>query len=200
MVEPHGSALGRPRDPSLEQRVFEAACRVFARHGWAGTSVEAVAREAKVGKSSIYRRWTDVGSLLEDSLAALIALPLDVDTGSAREDLVVLARALSAVLSSDMGETLIRLSAEAAAIPQLWSHWRVFVDTADDAVSTVIQRGIDRGELRPDTQVVVLLHALYGGILINYLKVADRKAPRLIEEADAYARTVVDLVLKSAAP
>jgi AcrR family transcriptional regulator len=43
----------------LEERVQEAACQLYGRVGWAGFSIDAVAREAPVGYSSICLRWPD---------------------------------------------------------------------------------------------------------------------------------------------
>ena len=37
---------GRPLDPGLEDRVFDAAIALYAETGWAGFSFEAVARRA----------------------------------------------------------------------------------------------------------------------------------------------------------
>jgi len=67
---------GRPRDPMLEERVQEAACRLYGRVGWAGFSIDAVARESRVGKSSIYLRWPNNTALLIDTLQASIDVPL----------------------------------------------------------------------------------------------------------------------------
>jgi AcrR family transcriptional regulator len=180
----------------LETRVYDSACQLYARLGWAGTSIEAVAREAKVGKSSIYRRWSDAGAVLVDALGARIELPLDIDTGSVRDDLVILARAIWQLLISDVGESLVRLSAEAATIPVLWTRWRAFSDARIAGMGEIVQRGIARGELRADTAVPVLLDALFGGLLIHYLTAANRGARTLADED--YPQTLVDFVVRTA--
>ncbi len=199
MSEPVPDRPGRPRDPRLEGRVHAAACRLYAQRGWEGTTIEAVAREAKVGKSSIYRRWADAESLLVDSLAALIELPLDIDTGAVRTDLQVLADAIADLLAGDMGEPLVRLSAEAASIPALWPRWREFVDAIIATMEGIVRKGVARRELRADTEVSVVLDALFGGLLIHYLRAADR--PReAFQHADGYAHVLVDTLLRTASP
>src|SRR5258706_1575041 len=46
-------------------RILEAAVRVLAERGPEGTSIDAVAREACVGKGTIYRRFGDRSGLFE---------------------------------------------------------------------------------------------------------------------------------------
>src|SRR5262249_5955370 len=83
---------GRPRDPEVGRRSGQAAVELFGEAGWAGFSLEAVARRAGVGKASIYLRWQTKERLLADALAAQVANIADTDTGNLRDDLVHLAR------------------------------------------------------------------------------------------------------------
>jgi len=83
---------GRPRDPDVDRRVADAAITLFGETGWAGFSVEAVAKQASVGKASIYLRWPTKEALLVEALRLRVGIIDDVDTGSLREDLIRLAR------------------------------------------------------------------------------------------------------------
>jgi len=83
---------GRPRDPDVDRRVADAAITLFGEAGWAGFSFEAVARQASVGKASIYLRWQTKEALLVQALRLRVGIIDDVDTGSLRGDLIRLAR------------------------------------------------------------------------------------------------------------
>lgn len=48
---------GRPRDPSVDQAILDAARSVVAAKGFNGTSMDEIARRAGVGKDTLYRRW-----------------------------------------------------------------------------------------------------------------------------------------------
>ncbi|MGW0590086.1 TetR family transcriptional regulator [Streptosporangium sp. NPDC002607] len=48
---------GRPPDPDLEARVHAAALDLYGEVGWAGFSLDLVARRARVGKAALYSRW-----------------------------------------------------------------------------------------------------------------------------------------------
>jgi AcrR family transcriptional regulator len=66
-----GDAAERSDAARNRRRILSAAERLFARHGVAGTSMDAIAAEAGVGKGTLFRRFGDRGSLafalLEDS-------------------------------------------------------------------------------------------------------------------------------------
>ena len=86
------SSLGRPRDPRMNQRVLATALSVYADLGWAGFSLDLVARRAGVGKAALYLRWSSKETLLHDALqGTILNLPEDLDTGSLRGDLLQLA-------------------------------------------------------------------------------------------------------------
>jgi hypothetical protein len=53
MTQTPTSGAGRPRDPQLEHRVQDAACQLYGRVGRAGFSVDAVAKEARVGRRHV---------------------------------------------------------------------------------------------------------------------------------------------------
>ncbi|MCX2930576.1 TetR/AcrR family transcriptional regulator [Mycobacterium sp. CVI_P3] len=189
---------GRPRDPELDERVHAAAARVYGQVGWAGFNIDAVAREARVGKSSIYLRWSDATTLLLDSLESAIDLPYDTDTGSVRGDLVVLARSIMRLLTGKNGDVVLRLSTEARMVPELSPRWEVFVAANASSTRRIVRRGVSRGELPAGTRVPLLLDALFGALLMRCLTTPPSRRARLSREANQYTEDVVDLVLTSA--
>src|SRR4051812_1829696 len=94
-------AAPRPRTGGRSARVvnevMSATLEVFAQHGYAGLTIEAVALLAGVNKTTVYRRWPSKVELLG---AALVSLrdeePEPPDTGSLREDLLQLLRQAAA--------------------------------------------------------------------------------------------------------
>jgi len=195
MTRPAHAGTGRPRDPMLEERVRLAACELYGRVGWAGFSIDAVAREARVGKSSIYLRWPDQTALLLDTLEARIALPFDTDTGSLRGDLLVLSRSTFDLLASDVGDVVVRLSAEARAVPELAPRWAEFMAAQTTAMRAITKRGIARGDLPNDAPVTLMLDALFGGLLMHYMATPPARIGRLASESDNFTEALVDMIL-----
>jgi AcrR family transcriptional regulator len=103
------AAVGRPRDPEVDERITRAAAEVFGAEGWARFSVDAVARRAGVGKASIYLRWPNKEALLVAVFASRLSGVRDIDTGSLRDDLVALARQVLHAFLGESGGAVLRL-------------------------------------------------------------------------------------------
>jgi AcrR family transcriptional regulator len=192
--------LGRPRDPDVDRRVLRAAAEVFGEEGWAGFTVDAVARRAGVGKASIYLRWPNKEALLAGALQARIGRVDDIDTGSVRDDLVALARQLLAGFLGDSGRATIRLLTDADTVPGADGHVAAVQRAQVRAARAIVHRGIRRGELRPGTSVTLLLDAVVGGCLNHVLATPAHLRATVAAGADAYAADLVDFVLGLARP
>lgn len=195
MSQPNTTGAGRPRDPLLDERVYAAAAALYARAGWAGFSIEAVAREARVGKSSIYLRWPDTTALLLDTLKTRIDMPYDTDTGSARGDLVLLIGKVLRALSGDNGDAILRLSTDGRLVPELADRWQEFLTANVTAMRRIVRRGITRGDLPEITNVNLLLDALFGGALMRCMMTPPSGMPALAKRADKYSQSLVDFAL-----
>lgn len=195
MSQTTNAVAGRPRDPMLEQRVRDAAVQLYGRVGWAGFSIDAVAREARVGKSSIYLRWSDNTALLLDTLQARIDVPYDVDTGSVRGDLLAIAGSIFELLTGDAGDALLRLSAEGRLVPELAPRWEDFMTGNVTAMRNITRRAIARNDLPAGTPMTLFLDALFGGLLMHCLATPPSRMAKLAKESDSYTEGLVDLVL-----
>jgi AcrR family transcriptional regulator len=190
---------GRPPDPGLVERVHKAACRVYGQHGWRGFTIEAVAKDAAVGKASIYARWNSKAELLADSLAAQIAFRSDVDTGDVRADLTILARSVCTFYNGEFGDAALRLLAESRLNPDLGARFEEFRDDAIRAARKVVKRAITRGDLPARTPVNTMLEALFGGVLMLVVTTPSSPARRQALP-DREVGKLVDLVLQGVRP
>lgn len=188
-------APGRPRDPEMERRVRVAACRVYGRHGWSGFSIDAVAREAGVGKASIYLRWSHRTTLLVDSLVSTLVNVEDVDTGSLRGDLRALAVHHLGYYLGDLQDAALRMTTEASLTPELRETWESWRESQVLAARATARRGIERGELSSDASVTLLLDTLLGGALMHALVTPESMDADAIER---FADALVDFVLAAA--
>ena len=193
-----GTPTGRPRDPAMERKVQVAACRVYGRHGWSGFSIDAVAREAGVGKASIYLRWSDKHALLVDVLSSTLIRPGDVDTGSLRGDLVALARHHVGSYVGEHKEAALRMTTEAPLTPELRATWEAWRESQVLAARATVRRGIARGELPRDASVTLLLDAMFGAALMHALVTPDELALRTESDVEDYATALADFVLAAA--
>jgi AcrR family transcriptional regulator len=156
---------GRPRSEEVEQAILQATSTLLSERGFNGLTIEDVASLAKVGKTSIYRRWPSKGILaLEAFLTEFMQLQPPIDTGSLSGDLdEALSAWVEAIAGTPTGRSLVALVAEAQTDPELAVAWseRV-VMAARNQHRSMIERAIERGEIPKDSDVDVLMDMLYG--------------------------------------
>ena len=156
---------GRPRSAEAEQAILDAALRMLGTHGVAGTTIEGVAADAGVGKTTIYRRWPTKTDLIMAAISDLVPPGDPPDTGTMAGDMAALADTQRRRLAgSGLSGIVPRVLAESMGDPVL--H-QAFVDRVvnpfRELLRLFIGRGIERGELRPDLEVeplVDLLHSI----------------------------------------
>ena len=163
---------GRPRDPEADRAIIRATLKLLTERGYAGMSVEQVASEAKVGKTTIYRRYNSKEEL---AAAAVSTLKADrgapYDTGSARTDMVEMIIQNQTMLERGPGFAMIgALLVEERRNPYLLELFRErIIRTRRDEAMMILQRGIERGEIRADADIEVAFHALIGSILARHI-------------------------------
>ncbi|EIV94771.1 TetR/AcrR family transcriptional regulator [Frankia sp. QA3] len=193
---------GRPRDPDLQARVLDAALAEYARSGWAGFTMHAVAGRAGVGKSSMYLRWPTKEQLLADAIDAYTRpLVVDHDTGSLRGDVLALASSLLAHFLDPVGWITVRIAVDAAveALDLGGFHERI-VTKHNDAAQRIVDRAIARGELPAGVDGRPLLEGLFGGVLMHALAMPPHEHAAARSDLAAHVTPLVDLLLRGVGP
>jgi AcrR family transcriptional regulator len=181
----------------VDTRVATAAVELFGEVGWAGFSVEAVARRAGVGKASIYLRWDTKEALLESAFELRIASVADIDTGSVRGDLVALARQLLELYLGGSGRAVIRLALDGLRIAPIRERYEALSRSQVLAARAIVRRGIRRGELPEQTSVTLLLDTICGGAMLHVISTPPALLQQVGDDADSYAERLVDFLLSS---
>ena len=180
---------GRPRDARVEAAVAEATRAVLAEHGFGGATVEAIAARAGVGKATIYRRWPSREALLLGVMSAEVPALACPDTGSLREDLVAVFGALAEqVATSGPASYLSDVIGEAARNPAMAESFQRIITARRSVCGVAVQRAADRGDLRPDVDVDLVIDLVSGAIFY-------RKLFALSTSDRAHVERIVDAVL-----
>ncbi|RAQ97830.1 TetR/AcrR family transcriptional regulator [Thermogemmatispora tikiterensis] len=191
-------AVGRPRDPELENRVYAAVLEVYNEAGWPGLTYDAIARRASVGKSALYLRWPTKEKLLLDALAAR-TLPLQLtDTGSVRQDLLSFARQMAAIYLGPDGWLLLRVALEAREYPELLGPMQEHFAKDILAARAIVRRAIERGELPAGTSATLLTDIIAGAVLNHLLATPHHLYQEMLQQLDRYLEHLVDFVLTGA--
>ncbi|WP_256751734.1 TetR/AcrR family transcriptional regulator [Mesorhizobium sp. Mes31] len=86
-ADPARKSIGARRNPDSAGAILDAAEAVLVEAGYAGFSIEAVARRARAGKPTIYRWWPSKAALLLEVYQRQKRVDIP-DTGRLEEDLV----------------------------------------------------------------------------------------------------------------
>jgi AcrR family transcriptional regulator len=188
---------GRPRNPHVEPRVCEAALSVYAERGWYGFTIEAVCRRANVQQAAIFRRWNSKSELLAAAIrAAELPLP-ELDTGSSREDLLVLARHLVLLYRGPSGVIGIRMMLDSRSNPELGEQLVAMTsDRRAQEIRRPVERALERGDLRQPTSLRVALNTLIGATMTHVLLVpANEDEDRVAQQDERFLNDLVDSLL-----
>ena len=106
---------GRPKDLAKRQAILDAAKTLFLSHGYANTSMDAVAAEAGVSKLTVYSHFNDKETLFSAAVMAkceeqLPPLFFELPAGIAVEKVLLnIARGFHQLINSDESVNLHRL-------------------------------------------------------------------------------------------
>jgi AcrR family transcriptional regulator len=157
-----------------KQRILDATRELLARDGGVGSlTVEAVAARSGVAKTTIYRRWRDKWELALDAVMIdmLPGFAEPVDVGNTRKELITFVDSARKNLSAPpSGPVMQGLASQIATDPELARVYREqVVEPRRAQLQPVIERGIARGDLHPDTDVRLVHEMLVGPIFYRLL-------------------------------
>jgi AcrR family transcriptional regulator len=158
--------MARPLDRNVDEAIVEATVVLLAEQGFAAMTMEAVAKRAGVGKPAIYRRFPDKPSLVTAVISRQLPALEVPDLGDTRAELWT---ALEKGLPAD-GPSYVRLIggliAEERRHPELIEAFRQHVLRPRRAiVQGLIERGVERGDIRAEVEAVTALDSLAGPFL-----------------------------------
>lgn len=191
---------GRPRTPGAEEKILAAALDEYGEHGWAGFTMDAVARRAGVGKSTVYLRWHDKDSLLTDAVTNRGLELTAVDTGTLEGDLQQLARNLLHHFHSAAGWAAVRVTFDCASSTERLGEFAEAVSQVHgQQVEQICLRAIARGEMIEAFPPGAVTSAIYGSALVNAL--SERLEGRTDDDTDIATRAdhIVAMVLRGVA-
>jgi AcrR family transcriptional regulator len=188
--------MGRPRDARADRAILSTTLELIAEVGIHEFRTEDVAARAGVGKGAIYRRYRSKDDLVTAAVAALVSEEIAIpDTGSTRGDLLVLMQeAVELYCGSLAGRLMPNLVGAMAQKPELARSVREsFLTGRRAALAAVLERGVERGDLRPDLDVELALDVL-GGPLFYRLLITGGPLDEQLAEG------VADLIIRGFAP
>ena len=180
-----------------KEAILGATRELLAEHGVRGLTVEGVAIRAGVAKTTVYRRWRSKDELalavLIDMVEQIASVP---DLGDTRDEFIALVDGAVKILRSTlMGRVMQGLVPDLASSAELARAFReqvVAVRVAE--IRRLVEKGIARGDLRPDADYELANELLFGPVyyrlLLSGAPLEDDLAERVVNAVwPAFAAT-----------
>jgi AcrR family transcriptional regulator len=145
---------GRRRGTDLEEAILEAAWDELIAVGYAHLTVDGVAARARTSKAVLYRRWSNLPSLVLAAMrhhGPILAGPVP-DTGSLRGDVLALLSRISNRFAARGLKVMYSLLPEYFQDDELFSYLQTNTrQVGSDVMMTILRRAAERGEVQLDT-------------------------------------------------
>ena len=183
-----GRKAGRPRSETARLAILKAAQALLEKGGLPAVTMEGAAAHAKVGKPTVYRHF---GNRHELAMAALMELSGgEVEAAPNADPLRALKQQLfgiAALFESPTGRFVTSVLASGYGETEISKAFRShFVQARREYGRALLQRAVDLGEVKPETDLDATVDQLYGAIfyrlLMGHAQVSSQFIATLFEQ------------------
>ncbi len=175
---------GRPRSEAARQAILEATRALLKTTTIRDLTIEAIAKRAGVGKTTIYRRWPSKAAVVIDAIEVIVPRSRLMALQSISAALSAQVRHLVEQYRGRYGRIVAELIAEGQADPEVLAAFRErFLLRRRVVARDLIEHGKATGEFDPhlDTDLVcdILFGPIYYRLLVAHLPLDDEFAEAL---------------------
>ena len=158
---------------TARDRLLAAAGDILRREGYTGLTMEKVAAESGVAKTTLYRHWPTKAALCMDLYLDEAGREMhDPDTGNVADDLRYVVNAVVRLQTRTVaGPAFIGLIAEAQLDPSTREAFLAeFAQRRREITRAILHRAIERRQVRPDVDVDLVIDMLGGATTFRLLQ------------------------------
>ena len=163
--KPSRRSIGAFRSPEAHSSILAAASEILHESGYAGFSIDAVARRARASKPTIYRWWKGKAALILEIYEKEREIALTVpEYGSLERELTIRMQNLWRLWQkTPLGHALRSIIAEAQADSSALQQLREdFLPKRRAWTNTLFNRAIKRGEISEHADIESAITLIYG--------------------------------------
>ena len=153
---------GAQMDPEADRLILETTHRLLREHGYDRLTIDRVAREAGVARTTVYRRYRDKADLVSAAIQTMSDRSKRPNSGDARRDLIAHVEHVRRNYGMSLAGTLLMEEPYNPRLIELFRERMVLPER--QAVRDTIQRGIERGQIRADIDIERVLDLLLGAL------------------------------------
>jgi AcrR family transcriptional regulator len=156
---------GRPRDQRASSAITEAALRQLDELGYGGVSMESVASEAGVARTTIYRRYRDKADLITAAIAANSSSHLVTEPSTdPRQDLITYLHQFDLRFAEGCLEVVGTLIGSREGPDALSLHRQRVVEPRMAYAKSLLVRAVELGQLAAEADLDLALQMLMGSV------------------------------------
>lgn len=162
---------GRPRSEKSRKSILKATNSLLLHMSVQELSIEAIAKKAKVGKTTIYRWWPSKAAVVMDALISQpgLAAPLPTPKNNA-EAITLQLEKLIRMLDSNNGDIIAQLFSESQASNEARQIFNNnFLSPLVDALAFSLEQGITEKEFRSSLDIKTGVDMLCGPIFFRLM-------------------------------
>lgn len=184
-------SVGRPRSETSKIAILDATVDLLEEFGYSSLTIEAIAARAGVGKSTIYRWWSNKAFLVFDAFLMSTETHLYfLEKASLRENFRQHLHYLATILNGTLGRTVVGLVAGSEEESEMArAFYTNFLKSRREDAKWILDRAIAQGEIQSTIDLDVVSDMLYAPVyyrILIYKKKVDSK----------FIDTLVDQVMK----
>jgi AcrR family transcriptional regulator len=162
---------GRPRSEECRTRILRAALDLLEQRGLRALTMEAVAERAGTSKVTLYRWWPNKAAIVLEAILAEVSPSMPFrESDSPLESLRDQMRSFARFLNGRSGHLLVGIVAEGVLDEETGRAYREhWVKPRRADARKLLGRAISAGELPADSDVEVVLDALFGPVYYRFL-------------------------------
>ena len=162
---------GRPRSEQARQSITDATNKLLLHMSVRDISIEAIAKKAGVGKTTIYRWWPNkVAIILEAISGPMNVLPAPVSGDNARDLMVRQIERFGRLSRGRGGKVIAEVFAEAQGnADTLALFYEHFMLQHEEILANIIEQGKQGGEFRADLDTGMAVDMIYGAIFYRLM-------------------------------
>lgn len=162
---------GRPRSKKSKAAILKATNSLLLHMSVQELSIEAIAKKAKVGKTTIYRWWPNKTAIVMETLINQPGLQTAMPTPRNNAEAITMQlEKLIRLLDSKNGETISQLFSEAQNDEKAHAIFaKSFLTPLIDAIEFSIEQGIKGGEFQASLDIKLAIDILCGPIFFRLM-------------------------------
>lgn len=169
--ENNSRRAGRPRSESSKRAILEATRRLLTHTSVQKLSIEAIAKKASVGKTTIYRWWPNKTAVIVDAVFSQPSFHNILPTPSSASDGIrAQIEKLGRQLSGKNGRIVAEILGESQAEPEAL---RIFIETflqdRYNSLNALLEAGKNNGEFAVDLDTETAIDVILGPIFFRLI-------------------------------